>query len=342
MKLDYSLESPQERKTLVEQILQENPQPTPAYLEILANYLILSMEKQEKKILTENRLKTINERETSYEGLASCFQNGEDGVANLVSDNRNAIFRPRTSITEADLQEVPSLAQLRQDIYNWERSAQTLEGRDAYLARRALIEMRKDQYLLKKEWRQPINFVKLTRCATPPIELEDTSYLDGDRIIIQGVSLMDSRTVAAILQNYSRLMQDSWGQFNSDLYCIMREFDEVAAVALADEPIANRLIELKIDGVSSQQICDHLQQEFNVRYSPEYISTLWNTRIPRLIAICAQEKFARTQGLPEKTCGRCGQAKPASTLFFHKNSTSPDGFYSICKKCRKEMKKNGK
>lgn len=57
----------------MEQILQENPQPTPAYLEILANYLILSMEKQEKKILTENRLKTINERETSYEGLASCF-----------------------------------------------------------------------------------------------------------------------------------------------------------------------------------------------------------------------------------------------------------------------------
>lgn len=73
MKLDYSLESPQERKALVEQILQENPHPTPAYLEVLANYLVLSMEKQEKKILTENRLKTVNKRETSYEGLASCF-----------------------------------------------------------------------------------------------------------------------------------------------------------------------------------------------------------------------------------------------------------------------------
>ena len=41
------------------------------------------MEKQEKKeksILTENRLVTINKRETSFEGLVSQFENGEDGV----------------------------------------------------------------------------------------------------------------------------------------------------------------------------------------------------------------------------------------------------------------------
>ncbi len=73
IKLDYTIESPEERKALVEKILAETPDITPAYLEILANYLVLPLEKQERrnrKILTENRLTTVNKRECSYEGLA--------------------------------------------------------------------------------------------------------------------------------------------------------------------------------------------------------------------------------------------------------------------------------
>jgi len=73
-KLDYTIESPEERKALVEKILEENPNPPANYLEVLADYLILCMEKQEKKerkILTENRLSTVNKRECSFEGLVS-------------------------------------------------------------------------------------------------------------------------------------------------------------------------------------------------------------------------------------------------------------------------------
>ena len=74
MKLDYTIESPEERNELVKKILEEDPNPTPAYLEILANYLIYCMEKEEKKqkrILTDNRMQTVNKRETSFEGLVS-------------------------------------------------------------------------------------------------------------------------------------------------------------------------------------------------------------------------------------------------------------------------------
>ena len=92
IKLDYTLESPEERNKLVEKILSENPDPNEKYLEILADYLILCMEKQEKKerkILTENRLMTVNKRETSFEGLVSQLENGEDGIYNLINDNKN-------------------------------------------------------------------------------------------------------------------------------------------------------------------------------------------------------------------------------------------------------------
>ena len=92
IKLDYTLESPEERVQLVEKILSENPNPNEKYLEILTDYLILCMEKQEKKerkILTENRLMTVNKRETSFEGLVSQLENGEDGIYNLINENKN-------------------------------------------------------------------------------------------------------------------------------------------------------------------------------------------------------------------------------------------------------------
>ena len=95
IKLDYSLQTPEERNALVEQILEENPDVSDAYLEVLADYLVLCMEKQEKKerkLLTDNRMATVTKRETSFEGLVSQLENGEDGIYNLVTNDKNVIF----------------------------------------------------------------------------------------------------------------------------------------------------------------------------------------------------------------------------------------------------------
>lgn len=70
-KLDWTITSPEERLKCVEKVLEENPTPNEPYLELMGTYLTECMEKQEKKILTENRLATINKRETSLEGLIS-------------------------------------------------------------------------------------------------------------------------------------------------------------------------------------------------------------------------------------------------------------------------------
>ena len=95
IKLDYTLENPEDRNKLVQQILQDNPNPGERYLEILADYLVLCMEKQEKKerkILTDNRMTTVDKREISFEGLVSQFENGEDGIYNLITENKDIIF----------------------------------------------------------------------------------------------------------------------------------------------------------------------------------------------------------------------------------------------------------
>jgi len=90
LKLDYTLTSAEERLELVNKILEENKEPNEAYLEILAEYLVIPIEREERrqhKILTDNRMATVNKRETSFEGLVSQLENGEDGIYNLVNEN---------------------------------------------------------------------------------------------------------------------------------------------------------------------------------------------------------------------------------------------------------------
>lgn len=53
------------------------------YIEILANYIVSAMTPEEKKsklILTDNRMITVNKRETSMQQITESLENGEDGL----------------------------------------------------------------------------------------------------------------------------------------------------------------------------------------------------------------------------------------------------------------------
>ena len=85
-KLDYSLKTAEERKAFVDNLVLELPKTqlnNKAYLEVLSDYIVSAMTPEEKKskmILTDNRMVTVNKRETSYQNLVSKFENGEDGL----------------------------------------------------------------------------------------------------------------------------------------------------------------------------------------------------------------------------------------------------------------------
>ena len=297
-------------------------------------------EKKERKILTENRMMTVNKRETSFEGLVSQLENGEDGIYNLINENKNTIFQPKVTITKKDLEEIEPLRQLRAAINLWEAKLKVSEGKDAFTIKRALIEMRKDQYLIKNAYRRPIVFNKLTHSKNLA-RIEDlTCRFDADGYPIpEGVSLLDPAVCSAILCNYSRLKQDSSDQFEGDLYYLMEAFDKIADIALKDYPLYERIVEYKIDGLQNIDIQEKIQEEFGIKHSLEYISSLWRNKIPKLIASAAEDQYLDWYYLNEekgkyKRCSRCGQIKLAHNKYFSKNKTSKDGFYSICKCCR--------
>jgi len=92
---------------------------------------------------------TVNKREMSFEGLVATFENGEDGIYNMIANDKNIIFTPKIGITETDVAEIPGLKELRDSIAEIEKQCDLATGKKKYLLKKQMIEMRKDQYVLK-------------------------------------------------------------------------------------------------------------------------------------------------------------------------------------------------
>ena len=108
---------------------------------------IEKQDRKEKRIkaLSENHAVTISKHETSLEGLVDSLENGEDGIYNLMTENnKTVIFQPKVKITKQDLEDIPYLKQIRAGIAAWEERLKTAEGRDKYIMKQAIIDLRKD------------------------------------------------------------------------------------------------------------------------------------------------------------------------------------------------------
>jgi hypothetical protein len=137
----------------------------------------------------------------------------------------------------------------------WENKAKTATGKDAFIIKKAIIELRKDQYIVRNAYRKPIVPIKLTRSKYTMRFDDKTCSFDFDGYPIpEGVSLMDPKVCEAILCNYSKLKQDSWDKFDGDTWYLIYDFERVCDRALAAQPLLMRLVELKIDGETNISI----------------------------------------------------------------------------------------
>ena len=346
LKLDYTLQDPGARNELVKKIIEQTPPQrlTPKYLQLLADYLVFAMDKEERKkknIITDNRMVTVNKRETSFEGLVEKFQNGEDGIYNIITNDKNIIFTPKISITEEDIQTIPGMKQLRDAIAQIEAQEKVATGKRRFLLKKQLIEMRKDQYVLKSTFKAPIYCLNATKSFNHIALEEKISVNEDGSLKIEGnFSLLNPDHVSAVLCNYSRIKQDCWGQFSSDAYYMIQDLENLVDETLEkDFPLYYDLLIYKIDGKTNEEIQSLLERDYGVRHSVEYISSLWRNKIPKMIAEQARKDWLIWHYTFEekgqwKKCSRCGQIKLAHNMFFSKNNTSKDGFYSICKDCR--------
>lgn len=356
-KLNYSLQSPKERSKFVQEFINAADKPlSNKYLEILSDYIIFAMDKEERKkkeILTENRMITVNKRETSYQELVSKFENGEDGLYNLIINDKNVLLTPKLQITDQDIEEIAPLQDTIEAINNLKEQEKKAVGKKKYLLKKQIIEMCQNQYLIKSEYKPPIYSSNTVKTFVKSDFGENITILENGEPYSDGlISFFNPKHLSALLCSYSALKEEAWGNFVNDAYYMMEDLDRLIERTLRDKyPLYYDLLILKIDGCSNADIQDTLDKKYNIRHSVEYISSLWRNKIPKLLA--EQEKkdyliwyYTECEKGTWKKCSRCGEIKLAHNKFFSKNSTSKDGFYSICKDCRniknKEVReKNG-
>ena len=356
IKMDYSLETVEERIDKINEIVSNTPSErlTSKYLERLGDYLLdLVVKKNEKKkpynILTDNRMVTINKREMSFEGLVSRLENGEDGIYNMIANDKNIIFAPKVSITEEDIENIPGMKDLVEAIKKVEAEAKAARGKRAGLLTKQLIAMRKDQYVLKSAYIKPMYMMNLKK-SMAKLDLSEKIYMDAEGEVHSTgiVNLYDPKHISLLLCNYNYLKESTWDKLNGDMKWLLWDLKKIVDDALKDKyPLYYDLLIYKVDGLSNLDIQNKLNETYGIKHSVEYLSSLWRNKIPKLIAEEAANQwliwhftYEDPKNAKWKKCSRCGQTKLAHNHFFSKNSTSKDNYYSICKCCRNKKTKN--
>lgn len=133
MELDYSLTTPQERVDYVKALLADNPPLNNSTLTILADYILFIRDRNQTKkerteehpILTPNREFTIDKRQVSYEGLVDKLENGEDGLYNIIRNDKTQILDPKDPITEEDINTIPGIKECMDVILSLKKQLET-------------------------------------------------------------------------------------------------------------------------------------------------------------------------------------------------------------------------
>lgn len=347
MYLNFFESDPKKRLDIVKQIIKETPPEklTHQYLVYLTDYIIKAVakdKKQKRNLNTQNRLKTIYSHETSYEGLAAKFEGGEDNLYSLFSyDGKNAFLIPKISITQKDLQDIPYLKEFQNAIKKVQQQYQNATGKKKYLLKKQIIEMCQDQYVIKNAFKPPVYSMNLIRGFHKILFDDDIQVVNGEIIDNSLISFFNPKHISLLLCNYAKLKEDSWGDFTSDGYYLMQDFENIVDNALKEKyPLYYDLMIYKIDGKNNKDIQELIKEDYGVQYAVEYISKLWRQTIPKLIAESAEKEYlvwyytTHDKEGSWKVCSKCGRRKPKNKKFFSKNGK---GFYSICKDCRNKV-----
>jgi hypothetical protein len=281
-KLDYSIKDAAERVKYVENLMNNIPKDklTSKFLDTLSDYIVFAMEKNEKKeknILTDNRMITVNKRETSYQSLVEKFENGEDGLYNLIKENdKNVLLTPKIAITKKDIAEIDALGPLREAIEITEKAEKEATGKKKFQLKKQLIEMHQEQYLIKNSYKPPMFCANTIKSILKSDFTEHITFDENNEPISDGlITLFNPEHICALLCNYTSLKTGLQGKFSNDFYYIIEDLDNLINITLKENfPLYYDLVMYKIAGMQNVEIQKLLKEKYGFTHSIEYISSL--------------------------------------------------------------------
>ena len=361
MQLDYNLQTPEERISYVNNFLKQNSKTylNKKALSYLSDYILFvgdkNQTKKEKKndkpILTKNREATIDKRQISYEGIVATLENGEDGLYNMIRNDKNQILDPRSPITDLDKETVPGLKDYMDTIDNLQSQLIHAKGAAKWSLKKAIIETWQQAYILKSSWSgavgrlKPANQIKIIS----HMDIPEDVYFNEEGIPLSRakISLLNTTHVSFLLCYYSALKEECYDNLQSDLHFILLDLENLVDKALLDKyPLLYDIVIWKVDGLTNEEIQEKVEAKYGEWHSEQYYSSVWRQRIPRLIVEEAQKQYVtwyytNVEKGYWKRCTKCGEIKLGHSLFFSRN-TSKDGWYSQCKDCKNKKGKGKK
>ena len=67
------------------------------------------------------------------------FENGEDGIYNMIINDKNVILTPKYQITPEDVEQIPALKKLREEIAKVEEQEKKARGKKKFLLKKQII-----------------------------------------------------------------------------------------------------------------------------------------------------------------------------------------------------------
>lgn len=361
-KLNYNLQAYQERLGLVN-FLDANGELEglpPSELDKVANYLLYA-----EDVDAEVELKQGSKKKVSYEELIESTL-GESTVQNQQSLSIYKVPKPRID-REKDA-DIPFMKDLWEAIdwvtERYQYCKDVLEGKrdmdpnraliptyqTKYFMREWMVEMRREQFLLKDCYRPVI-------CAGPHFQgwsepTDDFGMCIGPHILCPGSMMVDFgnwQHIYAMMKNYSGMKAKLMDNPYHPWWC-MYDFLEELIDRVDWSPEHWHILIRKIDKIPNEQIVDELFKINGKTYSVNYISTIWKQHISKQIVKYAYLWWNEKEFKPDGTlktltkwriCPSCGEQLFADDLNFGRYM---DGsFKEVCKKCvRKEKEERDK
>lgn len=335
VKLDKKIKTSKERLEYVQELLQQGTY-TPKELDIMATYMLEASEREEKtkEILTNNRIQTINKRETSWEEMQEFIHSNE-------MKKHETKVKPLTlklSLTEEDFKN-PFIKQIEDEIQRLKQVIKNApDAKCVPMIKSILIDLKKTQYMIKGV---KSNSRKLLFQKGQINYYQPTGYLSNGEYNDSTFYFHKPKHIAALIKYYDKLLNSD---VQSTIHWILIDFD-ILLESCPNEKYKD-IIKWKIQGYENQEIYEMLLSKYSEGYSLMYISSLINKIIPAALAQLYTEKMINWIYLYKlrgkwKKCSKCGQIKLAHRCNFSLNKRGKYGFHSICKLCRREVKKSG-
>lgn len=257
-------------------------------------------------------------------------------------------------LRDAENSKLPNIKDLW---YSIDKVQEVLEKTDPssrkhYDFKHLLVDLYKDQYLLRDQIKSPITKKpdhastwepQTSKLQTWPLSAEIPALLKNPyhngvkwepspNPPKNAIDFTNWQHIAALGYQYWDLKeQNSPAIEQFERYWEMAKFSEQQSI----------IFKGKLAGKSNLEILEDLEEK-GYSHAPNYISTIWTTCCKKIAAqadLVYDEWCCKDWDKAWKKCGCCGEWKMRDKRLWHKKKKNADGWSTICKECEEIRKK---